>query len=223
MKKIAIVGCGGHARVILSEILKSNKYHVIGFIDEEKDIGTLIEKIDGVTYEVIANLSNASFLSNDDTHVIIGIGTNFTRMNVKEEIIKIHRNIKWGTVISEDSVINGNVHIGEGSVILSGSIINNGTIIGEHCIIGTNVSVDHDNTTEDFVSLGPRSVTAGNVKISLCSHIGASTTINQNIVIGEHTIIGSKSLCTKNCDSNSIYLGIPAIKSRSRELSESYL
>ena len=36
MKKILIIGSGGHAKVILSEIIQIKEYRIIGFIDEFK-------------------------------------------------------------------------------------------------------------------------------------------------------------------------------------------
>ncbi|WP_302542243.1 DapH/DapD/GlmU-related protein [uncultured Clostridium sp.] len=45
--------------------------------------------------------------------------------------------------------------------------------------------------------------------------IGANCTILPGVTIGDGCIIGAGSLVNKNCDSNSLYLGVPAVKIRS--------
>lgn len=45
--------------------------------------------------------------------------------------------------------------------------------------------------------------------------IGANCTILPEVTIGDGCIIGAGSLVNKNCDSNSLYLGVPAVKIRS--------
>ena len=61
--------------------------------------------------------------------------------------------------------LNGNVEIGEGSLIMPGVVINTETKIGKHCIINTSSSIDHHNYFKDYSSCGPGVITGGKVTI----------------------------------------------------------
>ena len=223
MKKILIFGSGPHARVILSEIIQMKGYSVIGFVDEVIKKGTIIENYKNKKYKVVSNIKGLDKLLNKNTLGIIGIGSNFIRKKIVKEINKIYKNFNWTTIISKNSKINGNVKIGKGSLIVSGSIINTGTKIGEHCLINTSSSIDHDNNFKDYSSTGPGVTTGGNVELGKCSHLGIGSTVKNQILIGDNTIIGSQSMVLKNCNKDSIYYGIPAKKIRNRKDNSKYL
>ena len=223
MKKILIIGVGGHAKVILSEIIQIKGNRIIGFIDEFKKKNTIIESYKNKQYKVLGSIKDLKKIVDKNTFGIIGIGTNFNRKKVSEEINKIFKNFNWATIISKNSKINGNVEIGKGSIIVSGSVVNTGTKIGEHCLINTSSSIDHDNTFKNYSSTGPGVITGGNVKLGQCSYLGIGSTVKHRITIQDNTIIGAQSLVLKNCDKNSIYFGIPAKKIKDRENNSNYL
>ena len=222
MKKILIFGSGDHSKVILSEVIQIEGYEAIGFIDENIAPGTIIETINDKKYKILGNTKSIKDIIDSDTYGIIGIGLNYLRKKVFHDISALCTNIRWANIISKNSIINGKVEIGEGTIVLSGSIINTGTSIGNHCIINTKSSIDHDNILKNYSSTGPGTITGGNVTIGECSHLGIGCTINQNITIGSNTIIGAQSLCVKNCDNNSVYYGTPAKRIRDRESDENY-
>ena len=223
MKEILIIGSEDHARVVLSEIIRIKGYRVIGFVDENVKKGTIIENYKNKKYKVVGNIKGINKLLNKNTFGIIGIGSNFIRKKVAEDINKIYKNFNWATIISKNSTINGNVKIGKGSLIISAVVINTGTKIGEHCLINTSSSIDHDNTFENYSSTGPGVTTGGNVELGQCSHLGIGSTVKHQTSIGDNTIIGAQSLVLKNCNKNSVYYGIPAKKIRDREDISKYL
>jgi sugar O-acyltransferase (sialic acid O-acetyltransferase NeuD family) len=223
MKEILIFGSEGHARIVLSEIIQIKGYRVIGFVDERTKKGTIIENYKNKKYKVVGNIKGINKLLNKNTFGIIGIGSNFIRKKIAEEINKIYKNFNWATIISKNSTINGNVRIGKGSIIVSASVINTGTKIGEHCLINTSSSIDHNNTFENYSSTGPGVTTGGNVELGQCSHLGIGSTVKHQTSIGDNTIIGAQSMVLKNCNKNSVYYGIPAKKISDREDSSKYL
>tara|TARA_B100000989_G_scaffold270851_1_gene227240 strand:+ start:733 stop:1401 length:669 start_codon:yes stop_codon:yes gene_type:complete len=222
MIDLVIFGSGSHSRVILSEILKMEKYNFLGFIDEEKPANDLVHTINKKNFYSLGKIQEV-LKKNKKIHGIIGIGSNFIRRKVYQEIMNINDKFIFENIISPDSIINTLEKIGEGSLIVSGSVINHGTKIGSHCIINTSSSIDHDNEFKDFSSTGPGVNTGGNVSVGENSFLGIGSTIKNNILIGENTVIGANSYINKNCDSNSIYFGSPAEKIRKRKYNEDYL
>jgi len=73
MKKILIFGSGSHSKVVLSEILQTKKYKVIGFVDEKLKKGTVVGKFGNKTFKVICNISK---LKNIVDKILYGIDKN---------------------------------------------------------------------------------------------------------------------------------------------------
>ena len=134
MKNVVIFGSGGHAKVILAEILNlKKKFKFCGFIDASKKLGTIVVKIEKKNYKII-DLNNKKF---NNLYGVIGIGDNYIRFKKYESLKKQFKNLRWATIISNKSTLALDVKIGLGSVILANSYIGSGTKILDHCIINT--------------------------------------------------------------------------------------
>ncbi len=221
MKNIIIFGSGGHAKVILSEIVKLKKYKIIGFIDPKIKKGKIVIKIKNKIFKNLGKLENIRFKKK--LYGVIGIGDNYLREKICNNVKKGNINIIWEKIISKNCVINENVKIGCGSVVFAGSVINTGTIIGKHSIINTSSSIDHDNIFEDYSSTAPGVVTGGNVKVKKGSFLGLGSKIKHKITISYNTVVGANSFVNKDCLPNNIYFGNPARKIKKRKRGESYL
>ena len=219
---LIIFGSGVHARVIFSEVIKLKKFNFIGFVDNFKKKGELILSLNKKKYYNLGSIKEVINKKNNFKG-IVGVGLNFVREKVVNDIKKINNNFKFQKIISKDATINSNVFIDEGTLVCSGSIINTGTIIGRHCIINTSCSIDHDNKFRDFSSTGPGVVTGGNVEVGYQSYLGLGSLVRHNVKILDYTIVGFGSLVNKDCKKNSIYWGSPAKKIRKRKNNENYL
>jgi acetyltransferase EpsM len=221
MIKIIIFGSGSHAKVIYSEIIKKKKFKFLGFVDENEKKGKKI--ITGKkNYYNLGNMSQVLSKKNN-IKGIIGIGSNFLRKKVSQDILLIDKNFKFEKIISKDAIIDTSVIIGQGSFVVSGSVINIGTKIGDHCIINTSSSIDHDNIFEDFASTGPGVKTGGHVTLETKSHIGIGSSVKHGVKIFKDCIIGANSYVNKNCEKNSLYFGSPIKKIKQRKEFENYL
>jgi sugar O-acyltransferase (sialic acid O-acetyltransferase NeuD family) len=220
MKNIVIFGSGGHAKVILNEILDfKSKYNFIGFVDNSKKVGTNIVRINKKNFKII----DLKTIKIKNLYGVIGIGDNYLRYKNYKLLIDQFESIKWQTIISRKSIIKSNVNIGSGSVILANSFIGSGSEIKEHCIINSSTSIDHDNKLESFTSTGPGVITGGNVNLKKFSHLGIGCIVKNNIRIDENVICGGKSFINKNCKKNSVYYGVPSKFIKSRKLGQKYL
>ena len=208
-KNIYIIGSGNHAKVIFFEILKINKFKILGFIDDFKKKGELIIKHKNKKYYNLGTINYLKKLNKPNS--IVAIGNNLIRSKIVKKIDNKFE-INWVSINSPNSIIASDVKIGKGSMILPGVVINNNSIIGDHCIINTSSSIDHDNFFDNFSSTGPNVATGGNVKVGACSHLGIGSSVKENINIKKNTMIGGGSFINKNCLANSTYFGVPAKK-----------
>lgn len=201
-KKVVILGAGGHAKSIADIVLKSND-QVIGFLDDNVEIGTAIIKSRDI--KVIGKIEDSLNIANNQNILfVIGIGNN----KVREKIAKQY-NIKYYTAIHPTAVIAQDVQIEEGTVVMANTVINVGASIGKHCIINTGAIVEHDNTIEDYVHLSPSVVLSGTVKIGKYTHLGTGTKVRNNINITANVIIGVGGVVVKDINKEGTYVGVP--------------
>jgi sugar O-acyltransferase (sialic acid O-acetyltransferase NeuD family) len=206
MKKILVVGGGGHAKVLISIIKKLKEYEVLGYTDFN-DNGKILD----VNYlgkdEGLADILH----SNPNCYAAIGIGggeINYKRKEIFDYLKKIGFNLPC--IASPNAIINEEVSIGEGSVIFDGAIINAYSEIGVGVIVNTNTTVEHDCKIGDYVHIAPGVTINGGVKIGNYSFIGAGATIIQYKTIGEDCIIGAGAVVIDDCLKSGRYVNVPA-------------
>ena len=202
LKKVVIIGAGGHAKVIADMIEKSGD-EIVGFLDDNKKKGTTIIK----EYKVLGDFNNRFPLAiaNSDYEFIIAIGD-----NKKREEISHSPNLKFYTAIHPSAQIGLDVEIKEGTVIMANACINSSAKIGKHCIINTGAIIEHDNIIEDFVHISPNVALGGTVKIGKNTHVGIGSIIKNNITICENCKIGAGAVVVKDIKEEGTYVGVPA-------------
>ena len=203
-KKVVIIGAGGHAKVI-ADIIEKSGDEIVGFLDDNKEIGTTIIN----EYKVIGDLNNrfTMAVTKENLEFIIAIGD-----NKKREEISHSPNLKFYTAIHPSAQMGLDVEIQEGTVIMANACINSSAKIGKHCIINTGAIIEHDNIIEDFVHISPNVALGGTVKIGKSTHVGIGSTIKNNITICENCKIGAGAVVVKNIIEAGTYVGVPAKK-----------
>ena len=225
-KNIVIFGSGTHSKVVFSEVIKLKKYNILGFVDDfsKKGKKILIHKKKAFFHlGSIKDFLKKSRGVHKNLCGIIGVGFNYNRKRVVDDVFKLDKNFKWESIISKDCTLNGNITIGEGSLIMSGVTINTETIIGSHCIINTSSSIDHDNNFKNFSSCGPGVITGGNVTIEESSYLGIGCVVKNKVKVGKNTVIGGNAFVNKKCLDSSLYYGVPAKRIKKRKIDENYL
>lgn len=201
MKNIALIGAGGHCKVVIDIINELNNYNIVGIFDDKK-VGIFCGfKILGNIYEI--NTHNINILI--DVYVIT-IGND----EIRKQLYEQYTHLSWCTLIHPKSVISKNVVIGIGSVICASAVIQTEVQIGKHCIINTNCNIDHESFIGDFCSICPGSTICGQTNIGNVTFIGANSTIINCINIGSYCIIGAGSVVIKDVNDNCKVVGNPA-------------
>lgn len=209
MKKIIIIGAGGHAKVIADIIAKrknilNEDIEIIGYLDDKYNTESEPETKD---FPLLGKLNKIEELDKNKTYFVIGIGDNNIRENISNKY-----EVNFYTAIHPNATIATNVQIGTGSVVMANAVINTKSIIGNHCIINTGSIIEHDNRIMDFVHISPNVTLAGGVEIGEKSWIGMGSNIIQEITIGKDTIVGAGSLVLNDIADNTKVFGVPCKK-----------
>jgi UDP-perosamine 4-acetyltransferase len=207
MEKILLIGGGGHVRVLIDLIKKSEQYEIAGILDPQHKVG---EKILGI-----------SVLGNDDLlpelfekgikNACIGVGSvkdNSKRKMIYENVK--HIGCKVPTLIHPKAIVSDNINISEGVQIMAGAIIQTGSFIGENTIVNTGAIIDHDCSIGKHVHICPGVVISGGCKIGSGVFIGAGATVIHSIKIGKNSIVSASALVINDVDEKAIVKGVPA-------------
>ena len=203
---LLIIGAGGHSRVLIDIAIKMNHFNLIGLIDNQVSIGS---KVCGVPVLGTDLDLQQMFDDNPNLKIIVGIADNSIRNKIFLRLKDIFPLNCFATLIHPSAQIGVETKIGVGVAIMAGCVINSDSQIGDFTIVNTRASLDHENDLGAFASVGPNVVTGGNVKVGKGTALEISTTVGHNVIIGENSVIGAGSLVLKDCNSNSVYYGVP--------------
>lgn len=198
MKKIVMIGAGGHGKVV-ADIAGKCGYTAIEFLDDDINI-----KICG-KYPVVGDSSRVKDMNGD---VVVTVGSSAVRRRIQESI----EEERLAVLIHPDAVIAEDAVMGKGTVVMAGTVINPGSVIGRGCIINTCASVDHDCKVGDYVHVAVGAHLAGSVTIGDGTWIGAGAVINNNVNICGDCMIGAGAVVIKDIEEPGTYVGIPAKK-----------
>lgn len=203
MKKLAIIGAGGHGKVV-AEIAEKNGWDQIYFFDDKwpnlKKTGH---------WDIIAKSAELINCNLAIDGLIVAIGNN----NIREKKLKFfsNENLEIVSLIHPDTSISDTVNIGRGSVIMAGCIVNSYTTISNGCIINTASTIDHDCLLNDNVHICPGVNIAGGVRIGNNTMVGIGSVIKEQIRVGKHSIIGAGSVVLNDICDDVTAVGTPAI------------
>lgn len=206
---IAVIGFGGHARVV-AEAIEASGGEVCGFLDDDGaragDSWRGWRVIGRPTRDQVARLGVRS--------AVIAIGDPSARAVIAT---RLEGALEWASVVHPSAWISPSAQIGPGAMIMAGAIVQAEAKLGRHTIVNTGATIDHDCLVGDFAHLAPGSRLCGGVTIGTGSLLGTGAIVIPGIAIGEWSILGAGAVATKTIDPNSTAVGVPAQVVRSRE------
>ena len=195
-KKIAIIGAGGHSKVV-GEIALLNQYEVIDFFDDK------INEIKNFPFTINGNLDQLKVNLKDYDAFFVAIGENKTRYDILSMLKKEKVNIV--NLIHPKSTISRFCSLGVGICVMANAVVNSGTFIKEGVIVNTSSSIDHDCVIEDYVHISPNCALSGNVSVGKFTHLGTATSVHPGINIGNNVKTGVGSKVFKHMSDNTVF------------------
>jgi sugar O-acyltransferase (sialic acid O-acetyltransferase NeuD family) len=195
MKKIILVGGGGHCKSCIDVIENENKYKITGIVDKKK-IFLLNYKVFPESY------LNKKFIKNSYAFVTVGQIKNY---QVRVKLFNRLKDLgfKLPFIMSPLAYISKHAVIGQGTIVMHGAIVNAGAVIGNNCIINTNSLIEHDVVIGDHTHISTKAIINGGVVIGNKVFVGSRSIIKDNISIGERSIVGAGLYIKKNLQKNS--------------------
>lgn len=207
MIPVAIVGGGGHARV-LAGILKSLKrdFSILGYTDKD-DRGPLL----GLPY--LGNDAALTRLLREHGTVAAAIGVGFSRTPSPRRMIQrdLERmGLMLPAIVSGRALIGEAVTIGAAVQVFDGAVVSPGATLSEGVILNSGSIVEHDVFVGPFTHVAPGAVIAGGVQLGADVLIGANATVLPGLVVAPGCIVGAGAVVARSLESPGVYAGVPA-------------
>lgn len=207
LKKLVLLGGGGHCKSVLDTLLKTKEYDEIVITDPKIPAGTEVMgcKVvgnDDVLPELFAKGYKKAFITAGD----VGLP------NPREKMVKYAQGIgfQFPNIIDPSAYISESANIGEGNYIGKKAIINVGVKVGNHCIINTASIIEHEAVIGDVSHVATGAIVLGEVVLGDRCFVGAGSTIVQCKKLGNDVKIGAGAVVTDNLPDNCMAVGVPA-------------
>lgn len=206
MKKIVLIGGGGHSKVIIDIIRSTDEFEIVGITEKNSVLDSILDVPilgdDSILEELLNKGVEYAFIS-------IGINENVNLRNTLYNKIK-----KIGfvipTLIHKQTIISQYTTLGEGTCVMAGAVINPNVRIGNNSVINTGAIIEHDCIIGDNTFISPGTILAGNVTIKNNSLIGMGSKIIEGKTIGNNVTIGAGAVVINDIPDNCVAVGVPA-------------
>jgi len=216
MKKVIIVGSGGHAKVVIDILNEMDDIEIIGITSNSMEAGA-----DFLNYPILGDdRILVKYANKKNYYAAMGLGgyrDNILRKKIfnglKEQGINFLNVVHPSTTISKSAII------GEGVVVFPGVVINAEVQIGNNSIIATGSTIDHETIIGNHVLVSAGVTVGAYTKIEDEVLLALGSKVISGINIGHGSLVAAGSVVIGNVEKNKKVYGIPAKEKKQLEIS----
>lgn len=206
MKPVIVLGGSGHAKVVLSSLLRL-KVPVLGCVVAVAGSGPA--DVLGVPV-----LGGEDVLERHDPGAVAlvnGIGS-IRPGSARERAFQRLGAQGWAfaSVVDPTAIVAPEVDMAGGVLVMAGAIIQPGVRLGENVIVNTGARIDHDCLIARHVHVAPGVTLSGGVIVAEGAHLGTGATVIQGIRIGAGAMVAAGAVVVSDLPDGATAMGIPA-------------
>lgn len=198
--RIAIMGAGGHAKVVFDALLSTEEHEVIGFVDDNPQLA-------GTSFFNLPVVNQMDSLNGVEGY-IVAIGDNAVR-KTKYEFYK-DKGYTPVNAIHRSAIISPYASMEKGVAAFTNAVVNPGACIGDNVILYTACTVAHDCQISEHAYISPGCNLSGQVKVGTGAFLGTGAVVLPQVSIGNWSIIGAGAVVTKDIPAHVTAVGVPA-------------
>jgi len=210
MKRLLILGAGGHGKVVAETAEAGGNWDEIAMLDDN------CQSLNGtLRWPVPGRLDQAGQYASEYSHAIVAVGSGELRLSWLESLAE--QGFHVPLLIHPAAWVSPSATIAEGSVVMAGASIQADSRIGRGCIVNTGANVDHDCRLEDGVHVCPGASLAGGVSVGRCSWMGIGCSVIQGVTVGADVTVGAGAAVIDDIANGLTVVGVPARKITGKE------
>lgn len=182
MRRLIVVGAGGHGRSVAEAALASGEFELAGFLD---DAFPSLKKV--WDFSVLGTTADISRSREFGEAAIVGIGNNDLREAIFAQLLAA--GFELATVLHPKAVVSPSAGLGVGCTIMAGAIIGTEAQLGKGVIVNCGAVVDHHCLIEDFGHLGVHAAMAGGSLLGRGAWMQAGSAVGCGVKIGAGVVL----------------------------------
>ena len=201
MKKIILIGGGGHCNSCIDVIEQQGIYEILGIIDKASELG---KKVLG--YKVVGTDDDLSRFRDECDFALVTVGQ-IRSPELRSQIYKLLKELAFyiPVVLSPLAYVSKHAVLGQGTIVMHDALVNAGVTIGQNCIINSQVLVEHNATIGNHCHIATGAILNGGVSVGDGSFIGSGATLKQGISLGSRVVVGMGELLKRDLLDNVTY------------------
>lgn len=206
MTNLIIYGLGDFAKMMRFYFERDTEYRVEAFCADSPFIKS--NTFDGLPVVAFEEIQNVYPI--DKFKIFVAVGYSNMRARKAMYVNANNKNYTFASYISPSANIAPGTKLGVNNVVLQGAQIEPFCTIGSNNIIWSSVNICHDTTIGDHCFFASQSLVGGFSTVGDNCFVGFNATIIQRIILADETLVGTKSLVSKNTKPYSKNIGIPS-------------
>lgn len=202
VRKIAVVGAGGHSREVTQALYQ------LGFKTGDLSYYVDLAFLDDASKKDISDISLLGKFGKAE-ELVIAVGDSRLREKFAFQLGPL---MSYFQLIHPLASIGEDVSIGLGAQVMQFSAVTSNITIGDFPIINIYAGIGHDCIVGDYFTASPRSTLASNNIVGHHVSLGVGASVLPGVAICDDVIIGAGSVVTKNITKPGTYVGMPARK-----------
>lgn len=162
MKRLLIVGAGGHGQVVKETVDALGKFERIEFLDD-------------VNPKAIGKLEEMEKFRDHFDCIFPAVGNNELRRKIMENAKKL--NYEVPVLVHPTAYVSPSAKLGEGTIVEAMAVIHTKAVVKEGCIIAIGTLIDHEAEIEKYTYISYGTTVKANAKV------GQLLTIPSGIIV----------------------------------------
>lgn len=182
MKRLLIVGAGGHGRSVAEAVLAAGKYELVGFLD---DAAPGLQQVwDLPVFGATADLARCRQYADA---AIVAIGNNRLREELQQKLNAA--GFELATVVHPKAMVSPRAVVGAGCAIMAGAIVGTEAQLDAGVIVNCGAVVDHHCRVEEFGHLGVNAGMAGGAVLGRGAWMQAGSVLGYGVSVGGGAVL----------------------------------
>lgn len=187
MKRILLIGSGGHARSLIELIESAAEWRIHGLVGLPEQVGSSV-----MGYQVIGIDADLPALRAECPAAVLAIGQlpdPAPRQRLATALGQLC--FQFPVLASPHAVISRHAQLGPGTTVGHGVIVNAGAVVGGHCILNNRALIEHDVQIDDHCHISTGVLVNGGVRVGSGSFIGSGAMLREGLELPPLTVISA--------------------------------
>ncbi len=199
IKKLLLIGGGGHCRSCIDVIRSTSQYEIIGILDVADKVGLMI---DGVPIIGTDKELNKYLPQTDECLITVGhIKNGELRKTLHSQVLAAGGSL--ATVVSPSAYVSKSASVESGSIVMHQAVVNAGAVIGQNVILNSMSLIEHDAKIDSHVHISTRATINGGAIVAEGGFVGSHAIVFNHCSIGRHSIVGGGQIVRQDLPDSS--------------------